>query len=79
MFGDEKVFYVFSTPNKKNNVIWASSGDNIEFTPKPKNWQKINAYAAISIEGKTNIHLFKENMTSPIYCDILRDTLLPAT
>lgn len=79
MFADEKAFYLFSLPNRKNDIVWASSGDNIEPVSTVKRAAKINAYAAISLEGKTSIHLFKENMTAAMYCDILRDTLLPAT
>jgi transposase len=79
MFADEKTFCLFSLPNKKNDVVWASKGDYIEPVSTVRNAAKINAYGAISLEGKTSIHLFKENMTADIYCDILRDTLLPTT
>ena len=43
-----------------------------------KNAPKINVYAAMSIEGKSTIRFFTENMTAAIYCEILEDTLLPA-
>jgi transposase len=78
MFGDEKTFYLFSLPNRKNDVVWASSGDKIEPQATVKNAPKVNVYAAISIEGRSTIKFFNENMTAGIYCDILEDTLLPA-
>ena len=43
-----------------------------------KNTPKLNVYAAISIEGKTNIRFYDENLTSKLYTKILDDTLLPA-
>ena len=78
MFADEKTFYLFSLPNRKNDVVWASKGDKIEPQQTVKNAPKINVYAAMSIEGKSTIRFFTENMTAAIYCEILEDTLLPA-
>ena len=37
MFADEKTFYLFSLANRKNDVIWASRGDNIEPASVVKN------------------------------------------
>jgi transposase len=78
-FGDEKIFQCYAKGNSKNDVIWY----DLDATPVPeptvKHGAKVNAYAAFSATGKTAIHLFTENMTAPIYRDILRDVLLPAT
>ena len=77
MFGDEKIFYLATLPNRQNDVVWASSRDEVKPRGSTVIRGKVNAYAAISREGKTKLVLFSENLTGELYVNILSQTLLP--
>jgi transposase len=77
MFGDEKTFYLATLPNRKNDVAWASSADDVQPRGSTVLRGKLNVYAAISQEGQTAPFIFTENMTAESYINILQNTLLP--
>jgi transposase len=78
-FADEKKFVCYAAPNRKNDVVWLDSKTQPQSVPTVAHGAKVNAYAAFSLSGRTEIHLFTENMTAQRYIDIMRSTLLPAT
>lgn len=78
LFADEKTFRLFQRPNRQNDVVWTHPGEDITHAQTVKHAGKINVYAAIGIEGCTNIRMFTQNMTAALYIEILEDTLLPA-
>lgn len=81
-FADEKKFATYTPPNRKNDVVWVDKNDRggvVEPVPMVAHGAKVNAYAAFSLSGRTDIHLFTENMTALRYIDIMESTLLPAT
>ena len=77
MFGDEKVFYLSTLPNQKNDVVWANSADEVDPHGSTVLRAKVNVFAAISREGGTAVHMFDTNMTAKLYVGILQKTLLP--
>jgi transposase len=78
-FADEKKFATYSVPNRKNYVIWTDVDAPPPSLLTVAHGAKVNAYAAFSASGKSEICLFTENMNASKYIDILDSTLLPAT
>ena len=54
-----KHYLELEVQNKENGVSYHKYG------------KKINAWAGISISGKTSIYLFSENMTKELYVKIM--------
>lgn len=79
VFADEKVFYLGTLPNRKNDIVWADTSDEVEPHATARVQGKVNVYAAISREGQTELHVFEQNMTGNYYKAILQNTLLPTT
>ena len=76
VFEDEKKFTI-GTPNRKNRVVYATSRDKVPTISTYKYHAKINVAGAISTNGRTDLHLFKETMDAPLFKDILDETILP--
>ena len=77
LFEDEKTFEVGHHPNRKNDVVYAYSADEVPTIPKVAHPAKLNVAAAVSEKGRTELHIFKENMMGELYKQILSDTILP--
>ena len=45
--------------------------------PRPKHPTKVHVWAGISKKGATGICIFEGKMNAPLFCQILRQTLLP--
>ncbi|KAL4500848.1 hypothetical protein ABPG72_020082 [Tetrahymena utriculariae] len=73
IFDDEMKIQTHSSPNKS----WKLKNSKRKSFPIHKNPVKLNVWAAISVHGKTKIHLFKENMDSTKYTSILTKYLFP--
>lgn len=56
--------------------VWAPIGTVIESTPTVKNEFSLNVAAGVAYNGKTTIHIFKENMDRFIFRDILQHTII---
>lgn len=78
-YGDEKRFTTYSRSNRKNDIIWTDIPSKVPHSDRVAHPISINAYAAFSLDGYTDIHLFEESMTAERYINILQDVLLPAT
>lgn len=72
IFTDESGFWLFDN----NKQGWFKSGfsDPMEIESHPG---KVNVWAAISAKGKVSIHVYRENLRSNNYIDILNDYLIP--
>jgi hypothetical protein len=80
-FADETRFTLYPRPNRKNDVVWtaaAGAADAVPPVPRVAHPAGINAYAAFSASGKTDIALFPGIMTAEVYVGLLQGTLLPA-
>jgi hypothetical protein len=76
-FADEKSFLLISPPNRKNDIIWEEHAANVPDYPKVKHPPKIHIWGAISYQGIVQCEIFTENLTAPLYKDILRRRLIP--
>ena len=77
LFVDEKTFELQHHPNRKNDVFYALTQAEVPPVPTLKHPAKVHVAAGVAFGGRTNLHFFEVNMTSNIYLDILRETLLP--
>jgi transposase len=75
---DEATFYLYDTPNRRHDLVWAKRGDAIPAFLRGKSSVKINVFGAICAGGKVVLHLFESRLTADSYVGILRDNLLPA-
>ena len=72
VFLDETSIVATSKPNPHNDGIWLLPEEEAEMTPQDKHPLKINAISAISMRGKSRLHLYKENMNGDVFCKYLR-------
>lgn len=75
LFTDEKTFYLFGAPNKKNDVVWESDAEAVPPSISVKHPQKLNVWGGFSYFGKTSLHIFTENMDADLYVSILEKRL----
>ena len=75
MFVDEKAFHLLPLPNRKNDVVWEDTSEEVPPQPSTHTTAKINVFAGISMNGKTDLHIFEENLTGQLYKSILEDFL----
>jgi transposase len=75
LFTDEKTFQLFGRPNRQNDIIWETSAANVTGTPSVKHSAKVHVWGGISYYGKTDLHLFHENMDADLYVSILEEHL----
>ena len=52
-------------------------GEKPRLKPRPKHPIKVHVWAGISKKGATNVCIFKGKMDAPLFCQILRQTLVP--
>ena len=76
LFTDEKIVRCVSHPNSKNDIVWALPGDVIPPAPNDRHSSKMNVSAAVWSNGRSEIFVFSENLASPLYIKILRDTII---
>jgi transposase len=79
LFADEKTFTLFGHPNRQNDVVWESSAENVPFNVSVKHPAKIQVWGAASYYGVLAPYLFNENLTAPLYVDILKARLPAAS
>jgi transposase len=77
-FEDEKTFQVGSHPNRKNDVVYAYSLDEVPVIPTVKHPAKVHVAAAVSESGSSVLHMFEHNMDGAMFKKILKKTILPA-
>ena len=75
---DEKSFEIGHHPNRKNDVVYARSIEDVPSVPTVKHPAKLHVAAAVCAKGRSELHIFKENLTAALYKDILATTILPA-
>jgi hypothetical protein len=78
IFCDEKTWPLVHPPNRRNDKVWAHSAAEVPPQPKVRYPRKIHTWGGVSAAGLTDLHFFDENLTAPIYCDILHKHLLPS-
>lgn len=78
MFTDEKIVFCVPRPNSKNDIIWADKGTKVLPAPYDRHSAKLNVSASIWLDGRSEVHIFSENLTGLLYKDILTRTILPA-
>ena len=78
LWEDEKKVHLNPTPNKKNDRVWVYDGEEPEGRPTFAHSAKLNVAAAVMSGGRSEIHIFAENMDKHLYKKILEQTLLPA-
>jgi len=77
VFSDEKIFFVSKPPNKKNDIVWASSPNDI-FPAEVVNYsQKVHVWAGICSRGKTELAFIEGNLDAEKYIKILKKSLIP--
>lgn len=79
VFADEKIFSLYTHPNRKNDVVWTDNKQDIKPAPSVSHPQSIKAFVAIWHNGSTKLFLFDEILTAKLYTKILTKVLLPAT
>lgn len=52
--------------------VWSQAGKKVKINPPIQN-VKLNCWGAISADGATSLHIYKENLTAPLYQDILEE------
>lgn len=75
---DEATFYLYGTPNRTHDLVWAKQGDLIPPVLTGKSTVKYNAYGAVAASGKVVLVLFEDNLTAAGYIEMLGRKLLPA-
>ena len=76
LFSDEKILYCVPHTNSKNDVVWASRGDIIPPALHDRHSAKLNVCAAVWENGRSEIYIFKENLASPFYINILQNIII---
>lgn len=76
LFTDEKIVYCVPHTNSKNDIVWASRGDIVPPAVHDRHSAKLNVCAGVWENGRSEIFIFKENLASPLYINILKDTLI---
>lgn len=77
-FTDEKTFEIGHHPNRKNDVVYAYSIDEVPSIPRRAHPAKLHVATGISIDGRAPLHIFKENLTSGLCKEIMEQTIVPA-
>jgi transposase len=75
LFSDEKTFVLWGRPNRKNDVIWEESPENVEPLVAPKHPSKVHVWGAMSYYGKTDLFVFEEILDRHLYVRILEERL----
>ena len=78
MFTDEKIVFCVPHTNSKNDIIWAEKGTQVLPAPHDRHSAKMNVSVSIWLDGRSEIHIFTENLVKELYVDILKQTILPA-
>ena len=76
LFSDEKIVYCVPHTNSKNDIVWASRGDVIPPAVHDRHSAKLNVCAAVWENGRSQIFIFKKNLASPLYINILKDIII---
>jgi hypothetical protein len=71
-------FELHAQPNRRNDVVWATSIDEVSPVQRPKHPLSVNVAGGVSRLDKTPLYVFDDNMDSQLYERILSNTLLPA-
>jgi transposase len=80
VFSDESIFRLHGVPNRGQNFVWTTREEKDEVKPLPKvqNAPSVHVWGAISLRGKSQLYVFKENVNQETYQACLRKTLVPA-
>jgi hypothetical protein len=76
LFSDEKIVYCVPHTTSKNDVVWASRGDIIPPALHDRHSAKLNVYAAVWENGRSEIYIFKENLASPLHINIIQNIII---
>jgi transposase len=78
LFSDEKTFTLFGHPNRQNDVVWASSPDQVPANMTVKHPAKVHVWAAMSCHGTLRPYLFHQNLNKELLVEIFKARLLHA-
>lgn len=73
---DEKSFSIGCVGNRKNDVVWATSPEDVPSIPRFKSYSTLHVCGGISMNGITSLHVFTEIMTAKLFVDILDHTIV---
>ena len=73
IFSDETTVQLES----HRRYCYRKTGEKPRLKPRPKHPTKVHVWAGISKKGPTGICIFEGTMDAPLFCEILRRTLLP--
>ncbi len=76
LFSDETIVYCVPHTNLKNDVVWALQGDIIPPALHDRHSAKLIVCAAVWENGRSEIYIFKGNLPSPLYIDILQNVII---
>lgn len=77
VFSDEKIVFCVPYTNSKNDIIWAPKGTEVLPAPHSRHSAKLNVCAAVWLGGRSKIHIFEENLASPLYIKIITESIIP--
>jgi len=69
---DESDFNLFARSNPKNDVVWASSYDEVPPMEVVKHAAGVKVWAGVSATGRTKLHFYKGTIGAKKYIEILK-------
>lgn len=78
VFVDEKKFELYCNPNKKNDIVWAYSIDQVPGWEKMQHSPSVHLWGGISIHGATPLVTITGTLDGEAYRKLLEDNYLPA-
>ena len=76
LFTDEKIVYCVPRPNTKTILFGPKKGTDVLPYPHDRHSAKLNVSAAVWLNGRSSIFIFKENLVSSLYINALKNTVL---
>lgn len=77
LFCDETSIELQPCINSKNNIQYATSRNQVKPFQTFKHPMKVHVSAGISWYGKTDVHIFTDNLNADLYVQILQNTIIP--
>lgn len=78
-FVDEKIFQLYSNPNKKNDVVWAFDKNQVPGYEKKRWSPSVHVWGGISMRGTTPLVSIVGSLNGATYRQLLEDHYVPAT
>ena len=79
IFSDESSFELYPRGNPKNDVVWATTSEDVPINPQVTRSPSVMVWGGISIYGKTKLHIFNSSENAEVYGKVLKKCLLPCS